>query len=77
MVPLSLFTTAVPLPFGALGLSEGISGKLFELRLVAMDRRRAEDLVRAACERLLANTVVESYRFEVEPADVAAVEVGA
>ena len=31
MVPLALFTTAVPLPFGALGLSEGISGKLFEL----------------------------------------------
>ncbi len=31
MVPLALFTTAVPLPFGALGLSEGISGKLFEM----------------------------------------------
>ncbi len=31
MVPLALFTTAVPLPFGALGLSEGISGQLFEL----------------------------------------------
>ncbi len=29
MVPLALFTTAVPLPFGALGLSEGISGQLF------------------------------------------------
>ena len=31
MVPLSLFTTAVPLPFGALGLSEVLSGRLFEL----------------------------------------------
>jgi len=31
MVPLALFTTAVPLPFGALGLSEGISGQLFEM----------------------------------------------
>jgi len=31
MVPLALFTTAVPLPFGALGLSESISGKLFEM----------------------------------------------
>jgi glycosyltransferase 2 family protein len=31
MVPLALFTTAVPLPFGALGLADGISGKLFEL----------------------------------------------
>ncbi|WP_435010452.1 lysylphosphatidylglycerol synthase transmembrane domain-containing protein [Tundrisphaera lichenicola] len=29
LVPLALFTTAIPLPFGALGLSEGISGQLF------------------------------------------------
>ena len=31
MVPLSLFSTAVPLPFGALGLSETISGGLFAM----------------------------------------------
>lgn len=31
IVPLTLFTTAVPLPFGALGLTEHISGQLFEL----------------------------------------------
>src|SRR5262249_10491382 len=31
MVPLTLFTTAVPLPFGALGLSETVGQKLFEL----------------------------------------------
>lgn len=31
IVPLVLFTTAVPLPFGALGLTEGVSGQLFEL----------------------------------------------
>jgi uncharacterized membrane protein YbhN (UPF0104 family) len=31
MVPLALFTTAVPLPFGALGLSEGLSGRLFNM----------------------------------------------
>ena len=31
MVPLTLFTTAVPLPFGALGLSEQISGRLFQM----------------------------------------------
>jgi uncharacterized membrane protein YbhN (UPF0104 family) len=31
MVPLALFTTAIPLPFGALGLSEQISGQLFQL----------------------------------------------
>jgi uncharacterized protein (TIRG00374 family) len=31
MVPLLLFTTAVPLPFGALGLSEQIGAQLFRL----------------------------------------------
>ena len=31
MVPLTLFTTAVPLPFGALGLSEQVSQQLFKL----------------------------------------------
>jgi hypothetical protein len=31
MVPLTLFTTAVPLPFGALGLSEQVSEELFKL----------------------------------------------
>src|SRR5439155_16451566 len=31
MVPLTLFTTAVPLPFGALGVSEQVSEELFKL----------------------------------------------
>jgi uncharacterized membrane protein YbhN (UPF0104 family) len=31
IVPLVLFTTAVPLPFGALGLTEQVSGQLFHL----------------------------------------------
>lgn len=31
MVPLVLFSTAVPLPFGALGLTEQISGRLFQM----------------------------------------------
>ena len=31
VVPLVLFTTAVPLPFGALGLTETVSGQLFAL----------------------------------------------
>jgi uncharacterized protein (TIRG00374 family) len=31
MVPLILFTTAVPLPFGALGLTEGASQQMFKL----------------------------------------------
>ena len=31
MVPLTLFTMAVPLPFGALGVSEGVGDQLFKL----------------------------------------------
>jgi glycosyltransferase 2 family protein len=31
MAPLTLFTMAVPLPFGALGLSEGVADQLFKL----------------------------------------------
>jgi hypothetical protein len=31
MVPLVLFTTVVPLPFGALGLSEQVSESLFRM----------------------------------------------
>jgi uncharacterized protein (TIRG00374 family) len=31
MVPLTLFTTAVPIPFGALGLTERVSKQLFQL----------------------------------------------
>src|SRR5262249_48393343 len=31
VVPLVLFTTAAPLPFGALGLTETVSGQLFAL----------------------------------------------
>jgi uncharacterized membrane protein YbhN (UPF0104 family) len=31
MAPLTFFTTAVPLPFGALGLTEGVSDQLFKL----------------------------------------------
>ncbi len=31
LVPLTLFTTAVPLPFGALGLTEQVSDQLFKL----------------------------------------------
>jgi glycosyltransferase 2 family protein len=31
VVPLTLFSMAVPLPFGALGLSEGVSDQLFKL----------------------------------------------
>jgi phosphoribosylformylglycinamidine synthase subunit PurS len=40
-------------------------GKTIEFDLEASDRARAEADVKAMCERLLANTVIESYRVEL------------
>lgn len=41
-------------------------GKYMELILKTTDRAEAESRVRNMCEKLLANTVVEDYRFELE-----------
>jgi len=41
-------------------------GKYLELQLDTNDRAEAEARVKAMCEKLLANTVVEDYRFELE-----------
>jgi phosphoribosylformylglycinamidine synthase subunit PurS len=40
-------------------------GKVIELDLLPGDRASAETAVREMCEKLLANTVIESYRFEI------------
>ncbi|MGG1662627.1 phosphoribosylformylglycinamidine synthase subunit PurS [Brevibacillus sp. NRS-1366] len=40
-------------------------GKYMELTLDTADRAGAEERVREMCEKLLANTVVEDYRFEI------------
>ena len=40
-------------------------GKLLELELAANDRAGAEAEVKAMCERLLANTIIEDYRIEL------------
>lgn len=41
-------------------------GKYMELILHTTDRSEAEARVRTMCEKLLANTVIEDYRFELE-----------
>ena len=59
---------AVRHALGGLGFAgvEGVrQGKLIELDLAATDRASAEAEVRAMCEKLLANTVIESYRVEI------------
>jgi phosphoribosylformylglycinamidine synthase len=41
-------------------------GKVIELDLTGLsDRAQAEQQVRAMCEQLLANTVIESYRIDI------------
>jgi len=58
---------AVKHALGTLGF-DGVSGvrqgKVIELDLDETDATRAEASVRDMCERLLANTVIESYQVE-------------
>ena len=59
---------AVRRALGSLGFEgvEGVrQGKVIELDLAQADPARAEAEVRTMCERLLANTVIESYRVEI------------
>lgn len=48
------------------------AGKSFDIRLATEDPAEAERLLRAMCEKLLANTVVEEYAVELAPAAAAA-----
>ncbi|WP_010272654.1 phosphoribosylformylglycinamidine synthase subunit PurS [Paenibacillus senegalensis] len=41
-------------------------GKYLEVELDTDDRTEAESRLKAMCEKLLANTVVEDYRFELK-----------
>jgi phosphoribosylformylglycinamidine synthase len=50
--------------FGEVG--EVRIGKYMELTLNTTDRAEAERRVKEMCEKLLANTVIEDYRFELE-----------
>ena len=52
----------------SLGFSEvkGVRvGKFIELELNGIDKAQVEQKIRQMCEKLLANTVIEEYRFEL------------
>ena len=59
---------AVRHALGTLGF-EGVNGvrqgKVIELDLAETDSAKAEAEVKAMCEKLLANTVIESFRVEI------------
>jgi phosphoribosylformylglycinamidine synthase len=50
---------------GFAGVEAARQGKIIELDLAAADRAAAEAEVRAMCEKLLANTVIETYAVEI------------
>jgi phosphoribosylformylglycinamidine synthase len=59
---------AVKHALGTLGFAgvNGVrQGKVIELDLDATDKAAAEAEVKVMCEKLLANTVIESYRVEI------------
>ena len=50
---------------GVDGIGSVRQGKVFEIELDTADRGQAEASLKAACEKLLANTVIENYRVEI------------
>ncbi len=59
---------AVRHALGSLGFDgvEGVrQGKVIELDLAETDEAKARESVTAMCEKLLANTVIESYSVEI------------
>ena len=60
---------AIGQALGTLGFS-GVDnvrqGKLIELDVEASDAATAKDKVKAMCERLLANPMIEDYEIEIE-----------
>ncbi|MBI3540719.1 MAG: phosphoribosylformylglycinamidine synthase subunit PurS [Deltaproteobacteria bacterium] len=60
---------AVEHALGALGFQgvEGVRiGKYIEVVVKEPDRTKAEAQVKSMCEKVLANTVIESYRYDIE-----------
>ena len=47
------------------GVQDARVGKRIEIELEGTDRAAAEAQVKELCEKLLANTVIESYRVEI------------
>ena len=50
---------------GISGIEGARQGKVFDLDVSAADAASAEATLRTACEKLLANTVIETYAIEI------------
>jgi phosphoribosylformylglycinamidine synthase PurS subunit len=51
---------------GLEGFASVRQGKVFDIELEGVEGEAADALLRAACEKLLANTIVENFRVEHE-----------
>jgi phosphoribosylformylglycinamidine synthase PurS subunit len=52
---------------GVPGIESIRQGKVFDIELGGADRAGAQDSLKSACEKLLANLVIETYRIEMLP----------
>jgi phosphoribosylformylglycinamidine synthase subunit PurS len=50
---------------GVEGVESVRQGKIFDIEIASLDRVKAEATLKSACEKLLANMVIENYRVEV------------
>jgi phosphoribosylformylglycinamidine synthase PurS subunit len=50
---------------GVSGVASVRQGKIFEIEIKDADKAKAEQVVKAAAEKLLANLVIENYRIEL------------
>ncbi|GLK71110.1 phosphoribosylformylglycinamidine synthase subunit PurS [Ancylobacter dichloromethanicus] len=50
---------------GVPGVSSVRQGKVFDVEMETSDPAKAEATLKDACEKLLANTVIETYRIEL------------
>ena len=50
---------------GVNGIASVRQGKVFDIELDGMDRKRTEAALKDAADKLLANTVIENYRVEL------------
>jgi phosphoribosylformylglycinamidine synthase PurS subunit len=47
------------------GVSSVRQGKVFDMEIDSEDKAQVSTLLKASCEKLLANTVIENYRIEL------------
>jgi phosphoribosylformylglycinamidine synthase len=50
---------------GVDGIASVRQGKIFDIEIEGIEKERAEAALKAAADKLLANTVIENYRVEV------------